>query len=50
MRRNIWDHDTGDATAQFHGLGRDPHLLTTFTDFDPASGRFLAAAGITLGR
>lgn len=30
-------------------LGRDPHLVTTFTDFDPASGRFFAAAGITLG-
>lgn len=37
------------TTEAGYQLGRDPHLVTTFTDFDPASGRFFAAAGITLG-
>jgi hypothetical protein len=37
------------TTELGYQLGRDPHLVTTFTDFDPASGRFFAAAGITLG-
>jgi hypothetical protein len=37
------------TTEAGYQLGRDPHLVTTFTDFDPASGRFFAAAGITVG-
>jgi hypothetical protein len=37
------------TTEAGYQLGRDPHLVTTFTDFDPASGRFFAAAGITMG-
>lgn len=30
-------------------LGKDQHLVTTFTDFDTAGGRFFAAAGLTFG-
>lgn len=37
------------TTEAGYQLGKDPHLVTTFTDFDPAAGRFFAAAGITLG-
>jgi hypothetical protein len=37
---------TAEAGYQF---GRDQHLVTTFTDFDPSGGRFFAAAGLTVG-
>lgn len=30
-------------------LGKDQHLVTTFTDFDPSGGRFFAAVGLTAG-
>ena len=35
-----------EAGYQF---GKDQHLVTTFTDFDPSGGRFFAAAGLTVG-
>jgi len=37
---------TAEAGYQF---GKDQHLVTTFTDFDPSGGRFFAAAGLTVG-
>ena len=30
-------------------LGKDQHLVTTFSEFDPAGGRFFAAVGLTVG-
>jgi hypothetical protein len=37
---------TAEAGYQF---GKDQHLVTTFTDFDPSGGRFFAAVGLTVG-
>ena len=36
-------------TEAGYQLGKDPHLVTSFADFDPSAGRFFAAAGLTVG-
>jgi hypothetical protein len=36
----------GEAGYQF---GKDQDITTVFQDFDPASGRFFAAAGVQFG-